>query len=256
LNRIRTLIVDDEPAARRGLLRLLRNESDVDVVGECEDGVEALAVIQAQRPDLVFLDIQMPRANGLDVAQALLDDSPPAIVFVTAFDEHALAAFDVHAVDYVLKPIEPDRLREAIERARQRIRGTGNSVAADLSQALAALQTQKPARWATRLPVRGGGRVVLVDVARITRIEASGNNVVVHTGKGNPTQTMRDTLTAVESKLDPAVFVRISRSIVVNRERIAEIHPLFDGDFVIVLDDGTNAPGSRRYRAAIEAWLR
>jgi two-component system LytT family response regulator len=252
---LRTLIVDDEPAARRGVRRLLSAEADVEVVGECGDGIDAVDKIRALTPDLVFLDIQMPGRNGLEVVREIGIDHMPVVIFLTAYDQYAVDAFEVHALDYLVKPVEPERFAAAVQRARGAIRRDDGVSREALRSVLVELGYAKAPAWATRLAVRGVGKIALVDVDRISVLEAAGNTVMVKTDKAAKPHTLRDSLTAVEARLDPARFVRISRSAIVNLQRIVEIQTLFDGDFAVVLDDGTTVLGSRRYREKLGAYL-
>ena len=251
---IRALIVDDEPVARRGIRQQLRGEDDVEVVGECGDGASAIEAIAGLAPDLVFLDIQMPEVGGFEVVEAIGVASMPAVIFVTAYDEHALRAFDVHAVDYVLKPVDRRRFRTALERARQRIAQPAD---AGLDSRIAAMLAElgRPARrHAKRLAIKGDGRVTLVEVGDVDRLETAGNYVEVHVGARH--HLLRETMASVEARLDPAQFVRVSRSSIVNAGRVRELQPMFNGDFVVVLRDGTKVSGSRRYRQAFDALTR
>ncbi len=243
---LRVLVVDDEPVARRGIRRLLQRERDVEVVGECGDGAAAVAAIAELAPDLVLLDVQMPGASGFDVVDAVGLERMPAVVFVTAFDQHAVAAFDVHAVDYVLKPVDRERFALAIARVRTRLADPAARLDARIVAALTELGAATPQRWARRLSIRTSGRVVLIETGDISRVEAAGNCVEVHAA--GKVRTLRDTLANVEARLDPARFARVSRSALVNLDFVVELQPLYDGDFVVVLRDGAKVPGSRRYR--------
>ncbi len=250
---IRVLIVDDEPIARRGIRQRLRGESDLEVIGECGDGTAAIDAITELAPDLVFLDIQMPEVGGFDVVEAIGVARMPAVIFVTAYDEHALRAFDVHAVDYVLKPIDRHRFRTAVERARGRLA----HAPAQFDRRIAAVlgELGRPAQdYAKRLAIKGDGRVMLIDVVEVDRLEAAGNYVEVHSGVRH--HLVRETMASLEARLDPARFVRVSRSSIVNAERVSELQPMFNGDYVVVLRDGTKVPGSRRYRAAFDMLTR
>jgi two-component system, LytTR family, response regulator len=248
---IRVLIVDDEPIARRGIRQHLRGEADLEVIGECGDGAAAIDAITELAPDLVFLDIQMPEVGGFDVVEAIGVACMPAVVFVTAYDEHALRAFDVHAVDYVLKPIDRHRFRTAVERARRRLADAPEHAAI----AAALKELGRPAQpHAKRLAIKGDGRVLLVDVDEVDRLEAAGNYVEVHSGARH--HLVRETMASLEARLDPARFVRVSRSSIVNADRVRELQPMFNGDFVAVLRDGTKVAGSRRYRAAFDRLTR
>jgi two-component system LytT family response regulator len=250
---IRVLIVDDEPIARRGIRQQLRGEADLEVIGECGDGAAAIDAITGLAPDLVFLDIQMPEVGGFDVVEAIGVARMPAVVFVTAYDEHALRAFDVHAVDYVLKPIDRHRFRTAVERARRRLAHAPGQLDRRIAAALGELG--RPAHdYAKRLAIKGDGRVILVDVDEVDRLEAAGNYVEVHSGARH--HLVRETMASLEARLDPARFVRVSRSSIVNADRVRELQPMFSGDFVVVLRDGTKVAGSRRYRAAFDMLTR
>ena len=250
---IRVLIVDDEPIARRGVRQQLRSEPDLEVIAECGDGAAAIDAITELAPDLVFLDIQMPEVGGFDVVEAIGVARMPAVVFVTAYDEHALRAFDVHAVDYVLKPIDRHRFRTAVERARRRLVRAPGEIDRRIAAALGELG--RPAQdYAKRLAIKGDGRVFLVDVDEVDRLEAAGNYVEVHSGARR--HLMRETMVSLEARLDRARFVRVSRSSIVNADRVRELQPMFNGDFVVVLRDGTKVAGSRRYRAALDVLTR
>ncbi|HYI08249.1 MAG TPA: LytTR family DNA-binding domain-containing protein [Thermoanaerobaculia bacterium] len=250
---IRVLIVDDEPIAVRGIRQQLRGEADLEVIGECGDGAAAIDAIAELAPDLVFLDIQMPEIGGFDVVEAIGVARMPAVVFVTAYDEHALRAFDVHAVDYVLKPIDRHRFRTAVERARRRLAHAPGPLDRRIAAALEELG--RPVHdYAKRLAIKGDGRVILVDVDEVDRLEAAGNYVEVHSGARH--HLVRETMASLEARLDPARFVRVSRSSIVNADRVRELQPMFNGDFAVVLRDGTKVSGSRRYRAALDMLTR
>jgi two-component system LytT family response regulator len=250
---MRVLLVDDEPAARRGLRRLLAGLPDVAVVGECEDGEAAVAGIAALAPDLVFLDIQMPGLDGFGVIDAVGLARMPPVVFVTAYDEFALKAFEVHALDYLLKPVDEQRLQAVVERARARLPEAGADWAARLASTLETLGLQRPPRWCRRLAIRGNGRVVLLDVAEVDYVSAAGNYVEVH--EGRKAHLLRETLLRLEARLDPERFARVSRSAIVNIDRVRELQPMFNGDFVVLLKDGTQVAGSRRHREALLSLL-
>ena len=250
---LRVLVVDDEPIARRGILRLLKQETDVEVVGECGDGAEAVAAIGTLAPDLVFLDVQMPELDGFGVIAAIGATRMPAVVFVTAFDQHAVRAFDAQAIDYVLKPIDPERFRRALQRARSQLAQPEGDFVRRVAAALKSLDRSEPPRYPTRLAIRADSRVRLLDINEIERISAAGNYVEIHAG-GKP-QLLRETLTSLEARLDPQRFVRISRAAIVSIAQIREVQPLFNGDFVVLLRNGAQVTGSRRYRAALDVLL-
>jgi two-component system LytT family response regulator len=240
---LRVVVVDDEAIARRRLLRLIRAAGGAEVVGEAGDGGAALAAVERTRPDVVLLDVQMPGLDGLAVA-ARLGPPRPLVIFVTAFDQYALSAFEVHAVDYLLKPVARERLAGALAHARDRF-GRGDPAL----EALIRDMTRRPA-WLTRLPVRLEGRVEMIDVAAIDWIEAAGNHVVVHAGRR--THVLRDTLTRLARQLDPGRFIRIHRSTIVQLDRVVHLDAATRGDYDVTLRDGTALSLSRTYRAELE----
>ena len=243
---IRALIVDDEPIARRGIRQRLRAMPDVEVVGECGDGATATASIAELAPDLVFLDVQMPEVGGFDVIDAIGVDRLPALIFVTAFDHYAVRAFEVHAVDYLLKPVDDERFRQAMERAREQVSSKSDVWGARIRAALADLGHVVPARWCRRLAIKSPGRVRFVDIDEVDWAEAAGNYVEVHTGQKS--HLLRETMASLEQRLDPGQFARVSRAAIVNVNAVRELQPMFNGDFVVILRDGSVVSGSRRYR--------
>ena len=251
---IRVLIVDDEPVARRGILRLLRQEPDIEVVAECEDGRSAIAAISAHSPDLVFLDVQMPELDGFAVIEAVGSSHMPAVVFVTAFDQHAVRAFDAQAIDYVLKPVDPERFRRALQRARSRLAHPDDSFVRRVSEVLKLIDRGEPQQYPARLAIRSEGRVRLLDIAEVDRFVAAGNYVEVHAG--GKQHLLRETMTSLEARLDPQRFIRVSRAAIVSIAQIREVQPLFNGDFVVLLKNGAQVNGSRRHRAALDVLLR
>lgn len=246
---LRTLIVDDEAIARRRVRRLLRDEPGIEVVGECGDGLSAIGEIDARRPDLILLDVQMPGLDGFSVVERLATPRPPAIIFVTAFDRYAMRAFDVHAIDYLLKPFSRERFRLALQRARERIGMRDGH--AGLRALFEQLNTRP--RYLSRLSVRGRGRIVLLDVETIDWLQAADNYVTVHAGSRE--YLLRETLSALEDQLDPACFVRIHRSTIVRLDRIVELQPATHGDFDVRLRDGTVLTLSRTSREQLERAL-
>ncbi|WP_313917496.1 LytTR family DNA-binding domain-containing protein [Tahibacter sp.] len=249
---IRALIVDDEPVARLGLRQRLTQEPDVEIVGECGDGASAIAAIGQLAPNVVFLDVQMPELGGFDVVEAVGSERMPAVVFVTAYDSYAVRAFDVHAIDYMLKPIDAERFRTALARARLHLH-TRDGYSEKLHAALTQLGRTAPQRWTCRLAIKSVGRTTLVDVGDVDRFEAAGNYVEVHTC--SKMHLLRETMANLEARLDPERFARISRSAIVAIGRVLELQPLFNGDFVAILKDGTPVTGSRRYRDALDRLL-
>lgn len=243
---VRVLIVDDEPLTRRSIRRLLASSGDIEIIGECGDGESAIAAISTQRPDLVFLDVEMPELSGLDVVERVGPDAMPVTVFVTAYDRYAVEAFDVEAVDYVLKPFGKERFARALGRARDRIAGKLNL--GDMRRALAALGEPQRGRYVERLVVEHGGRRLLIAVEDIVWLGADGNYVQLRAA--DRTYAIRDTLASLEAKLDPNHFARIHRSTIVNVRRIREIQPWLQGHHLVILDTGEQLRMSRYQRAA------
>jgi two-component system LytT family response regulator len=247
--KIRALIVDDEPPARELIGTLLHDEPDVEVVGECANGRSAIAAIERLSPDLVFLDVRMPGLDGFGVLAELPAERWPMIVFVTAYDEHAVRAFEIHALDYLLKPFEYERLHQAVQRARAKMsQRDGASQQAPLVALLEELQS-KAQSW-DRVVVRESGRITFLKPDEIEWIEAEGNYLRLHAGAKS--YLLRETMNAAEARLAARKFLRVSRSIVVNLERIQEWQPLFHGDSVLILKDGTRLTVSRVYREKLD----
>lgn len=271
---MRVLIVDDEALARQRVRRLLQQETDVELVGEAETGPQAVSMIRTLQPDLVCLDVQMPGLDGFGVLRALDGTPKPMVLFVTAYDEHAQQAFDVHAIDYVLKPVEPARFHAAFERAR---RAQSQAVAAErlgelletvkrltevASEPTPGLLPTAPlmpatrdamvpgAPSASRLLVKQDGRMVFVKTEDIDWIEADRNYVKVHVGA--TTHTIRERISHLEETLDRRIFARIHRSTLVNLNRVREMQPWFSGDYIVILADGTKLRLSRHYRDRVE----
>ena len=249
---IRVLIIDDEPLARQRIRALLAAEPDVTVVGECDDGQKAVAAIREHRPDLIFLDVHMPELDGFGVLEALSGERLPGVIFVTAYDRYALRAFEVHALDYLLKPFNRERFRQALERARGRLRQARPAEVHELLHALLA-DVQTAARGPRRLVVKSDNRIVLVKPEEVDWVEAAGNYVRLYVGKDE--HLLRATMEGVEAQLPPRQFVRIHRSTIVNVERIRSLEPGFHGDYVVQLHDGTELPLSRTYRPKLEELL-
>jgi len=254
---IRVIVVDDEPLARRHLHALLSAEPDVSVVAECATGTEAVAAIRSQRPDLVFLDIQMPELDGVGVADAIGAASMPLTVFVTAHDDRALDAFRVHALDYLLKPVDRTRFALALARAKDTLRGRIARDPARLEAMIAALRPRsgiaEPVAPSERLAVRIDGRTLLLRVREIDWISADDNNVVLHAA--GRSLRIRETLSSIAERL-PTDFVRVHRSAMVNSARVAEVRPAVHGEYVIVLSDGVEVQSGRRFRDAVHGLVR
>jgi two-component system LytT family response regulator len=249
---IRALLVDDEPPARRKLRDLLAREADFEIVGEAEDGFAAVEAIRAAGPDVVFLDIQMPRLDGFGVIAEVGVEAMPLVVFVTAFDEHAVRAFEVQALDYLLKPFAPSRFQSLLARLRQRIKKKPDDLDERIGKLLAAVLPASGAGAPLRqiLVERGEGRQALLAVAEIDLIRAEGNYLRFF-AHGDETRK-RGTLRDLEERLDPAQFVRLNRSEIVRLEAVRELQPWFHGDARVLMRDGTVLTWSRRYRARVE----
>jgi len=244
----RVLIVDDEPLARKKIRRMLSGEADMDVVGECADGASAVSAINELNPDLVFLDVQMPEMNGLEVIRAIGPRRLPALIFVTAYDSYALQAFEAEALDYLLKPFDSLRFQESLQRVRRRIGEHDRDKLNEQIRQLASRFGIEP-RYLQRLAVRIEDRTLLLNVPEVDWLEAAGNYVCVHVGKES--HIVRDSLSHFESRLDPAHFARIHRSTLVNLDRIRELRPHWHGDYKIILHSGQILHLSRRYREAL-----
>ena len=251
--KIRVLIVDDEPIARRGIRANLSSESDVEIVGECANGREAVAAIRRRAPDLVFLDVQMPLMDGFGVVAAIGAERMPAVVFVTAFDEHAIRAFEINAVDYLLKPVDPERFRKTLLRVRRELAnaGAGEELDRKISRLL---ENRAETVFLERLAVKTAGRIIFLKTDEISRISSEGNYVKIHAG--GKTHLLRETMDALQRKLDPHKFIRLRRSAIVRIELIRELHPLFNGEFVVTLEDGAQITSSRRYRHNLDQLLK
>jgi two-component system LytT family response regulator len=246
------LIVDDERLSRKRMRRLLSAEDDLDVIGECANGQEAIAAINQRRPDVLFLDIQMPQMDGFEVLQAISFARVPIVIFVTAYDDYAVRAFEVHAFDYLLKPFDRKRFQETVQRARTQLQQLQNG---ELNQRLFALleSLNSRRRLADRLAVKTGGHVVFVKTQNIDWIEAADNYVCLHCGA--ETHALRETMNSLESRLDGSRFLRIHRSTMVNVDRIKELQPWFRGDYLVLLHDGTQLTLSRNYRERLKTAL-
>jgi len=266
----RVIVVDDETLARERLRRLLEAEPEVRLVAECAGGRDAVREVLAHRPDLLLLDVQMPGLDGFGVLRELRtaveagagDGALPMVVFVTAYDQHALRAFDVHAVDYVLKPVEQDRLREALARARTRhaqataarrfhelqrlLDRVADQAGPDDGNEPAPATLQQGGRWTERILVRAQEKLFFVRTADVDWIEAAGNYVWLHAG--SRAHLIRETMARMEQTLDPATFVRIHRSTIINMDRVQQMEPWFSGEYLVHMADGTQLRMSRWYR--------
>jgi two-component system, LytTR family, response regulator len=244
---VRVVVADDEPIGRHRLVRLLQAEPDTDVVAACADGEEAVEAIREHSPDVVLLDIQMPNLDGFEVVAALGDAQQPVVIFVTAHDQYALRAFEVHAFDYLLKPVDQDRLRETIARAvSSASRSPHPSPTRRILGLLEELSARERARGRERIVVRSPERAFFLRTDTIDYIEAAGKFVHLHVGR--TVHALRESMAELEQELDPGRFLRISRSVIVNLDRIQEIQPWFQGDYVLILSDGTKLTSTRGYR--------
>jgi two-component system, LytTR family, response regulator len=254
---MRAIIVDDEELARRGIRTLLQRAGDVEIVSECGSGEEAIGAISAAAPELVYLDIQMPGKTGFDVIAALPETICPHVIFVTAFDRFAVRAFEIHALDYLLKPVNEGRFNASLARARIAVSSARDDSMIrrfwEMTKELRASPGQTPLPLADRIPVKSQGRVIILNVAEIDWVEADGDYVSVHVGPKS--WLLRETIAAAESRLALSGFVRIHRSTLVNIYRVQELLPLSKGEFTVVLLDGTELKLSRNYRFALERLL-
>jgi two-component system LytT family response regulator len=258
--KIKTLIVDDEPLARRNLRLLLEKDPQIEIIDECRNGQEAVNAVQSFSPDLIFLDIQMPEMDGFDVLEKVGAQQIHAIIFVTAFDQYALKAFEVHALDYLLKPFDDARFQKALTQAKLQIEQ--REIDKLSKKLLALLEDRENNRehraqeksYLTRLMIKLTNRVILLNVNEIDWIEADGNYAKLHVGRKS--HMLREKMNDLESQLDPQRFVRVHRSIIVNLNRIKELYPHFNGDYIIVLEDGTQLKLSRSRREHLETRLK
>ncbi len=259
--KITTLIVDDEPLARRNIRLLLKDDPEIEIVGEAANGREALALIKNRSPDLVFLDIQMPELDGFGVLESIEAERLPAIVFVTAFDQYALKAFEFHALDYLLKPFDDARFDKALRQAKLQV---GQRELKDLSQRLVALlaahgggnasEPMRQPQYLTRLLIKSAGRVFFLKTDEIDCVQAEDYYVKLNVGRKG--HLLRETMNEMEAKLDPAKFLRIHRSTIVNIERIRELQQHFNGEYIVVLHDGSEHKLSRSRREQLQTLLK
>lgn len=252
-HKISTLIVDDEPLARERLRELLKSRPEFDIIGEAASGRQAVEAIKRYHPDLVFLDVQMPDVNGFGVLEQLAPEQLPCVIFVTAYDKYALKAFDAKALDYLLKPFDRQRFELALDRAKEQLgRQKNGAVTEKLLEFLSSVRNEP--KHVDRLIIKTGGRVMFLRTSDIDWIEASGNYLRLHVGKDS--HLFRETMQNIEAKLDPARFMRIHRSTIVNIERIKELQPWFGGEYVVVMRDGKQLTLSRGYRDRLEELLK
>jgi len=250
--RVRTIIADDEPAARRGLRLLLERDPGVEVVGEAAGGLDAVELIGRVHPDLAFLDVQMPGCDGFEALARVGAEAAPAVVFVTAYDEHALRAFEFSAVDYLLKPFDDARFASALERAKDAVRRR-RADAEDVRLVRLMDRLQRGGDANDRILLKSSGEIIFLKAAEIDWIEADGDYVKFHLG--GRSHLMRGTMAALEARLDPVRFVRIHRSTIINTDRLRKMSPSFAGEYEVVLLDGTKLRMSRGYHGRVAAAL-
>jgi two-component system, LytTR family, response regulator len=243
---IRTLIIDDVPLARERLKRCLAGDPEIEIVGECDNGEKAVADIRSLAPDLIFLDVQMPALDGFGVLEALGGERTPEVIFVTAHNEYAIQAFEVNALDYLLKPVDPERLNKAVERAKARLAQLTQDERFDSRFRALVEDIKSGSKFVKRLTIKLTGRTILLPTDEIDWIETHGNYVKVHAGRES--HLIRGTMQSLETKLDPEKFVRVHRSAIVNVEKIKEIYPRSNGDQDLVLQNGQKLMLSRNYR--------
>jgi two-component system LytT family response regulator len=245
---IRTIISDDEPLAREKLRILLASEADVRIVAECRDGRQTIDALQTYKPHLLLLDIQMPGADGFQVLSSIPADDMPLVVFTTAYDQYAIRAFEIHAVDYLLKPFDHERLHKAIERTRTEfLKTTDREMTRRILDLLADRRAES--RVANRLVIKAAGRVVFLDLEEIDWVEAAANYVKLHVGKES--YLLREAIGHISQRLDPDLFLRVHRSTIVNVRRIKELQPCNSGEYILVLKDGKELSCSRGYRTGL-----
>lgn len=247
---MRALIVDDEPLARRGVLLRLQKFPEVEVVGECANGSSAVEQILELAPDIVFLDVQMPGMDGFDVLRTLPRENMPGVIFLTAYEQHALRAFEVHALDYLLKPVDDERFAAALDRARRRIDSDEKARAAER---LLSMLGQNGSKYSSRFAVRSGTRIQIVLVEDIEWIGAAGDYAELHV-RGR-SHLLRETMNALEQKLDPAKFIRIHRSRIVRSSSMTELRSIDNREYFVKLADGSEHRSSRTYADRLDAWL-
>ena len=247
---MRALIVDDEPLARRGVVHRLRRFKDVEIVGECGDGQSAVDSILERSPDVVFLDIQMPGMDGFEVLRALPIENMPAVIFLTAYEQHVLRAFDVHALHYLLKPVDDTRFAAAVSRARDLV---NSSLKADMAQRVLKMLERASGGYASRFTVQTGSRIQIVMAEDVEWIGAAGDYVELHVN--GRAFLVRETMASLEQRLDPGKFLRIHRSRIVRSQGILELRSIENREFKVKLSDGTEHRSSRTYADRLERWL-
>ena len=248
---IRTLIVDDESLARERIRDMLATDPEIEIVGDCANGKEAIKSISKLKPDLIFLDVEMPGIDGFEVLQSLEPQQMPAVIFVTAYDQYAVRAFEIYALDYLLKPFDRERFERSVSRAKEQLLSTGDSMNERILSALEQIKT-RPVHL-ERLVIKMNGHVFFIKAEEIDWLEAEGNYVRLHAGKES--YLLRDTISALETQLDPKRFLRVHRSAIVNIDRIQELQPWFHGEYRIILREGVQLTLSRSYREKLHELL-
>jgi len=256
--KIKSIIADDEPLAREKIRTLLEEDPDIELIGECADGIETVTAIRNQQPDLVFLDVQMPELDGFGVLKALRHSNMPTLIFVTAYDQYALRAFEVHALDYLLKPFDRERFQKALQRAKEHIRKEkSGEVNEKLLTLLEDLKSEKSnnheRKYLDRLVIKAGGRVTFLKTEEIDWIEAAGNYIRLYIGKDS--HLLRETMNNIQTKLDPEKFLRIHRSTILKIDRIKELQPWYHGEYFVTLENGKQLTSSRSYRHQLSKLL-
>jgi two-component system, LytTR family, response regulator len=242
---INVLVVDDELLGRERIRSLLSEHADIKIVGECVNGREAVEAIQNLKPDLVFLDVQMPKIDGFGVVEIIGTENMPAVIFVTAYDEYAIRAFEINAVDYLLKPFDKERFEKAVDRAKREIKTqeSPTEIRENLRKLLKEVKNEP--KYLKRIPVKSASGTTFVSTEEIDWISAAGHYLELHIG--NETHLIREKLSVIETKLDPQIFMRIHRSTIVNLDRIKSLHPMFNGDQLVILKNGRELNLSRNY---------
>ena len=248
---IRTLIVDDESLARERIHEMLDADPEIEIVGDCANGEEAIQAISKLKPDLIFLDVEMPGIDGFEVLQSLDPQQVPAVIFVTAYDQYAVRAFEIYALDYLLKPFDRERFQRAVDHAKEQLLTTSNAMSERIMSALEQIKV-RPVHL-ERLVIKMNGHVFFVKAEEIDWLEAEGNYVRLHAGKES--YLLRDTISALETQLDPKQFLRVHRSAIVNIDRIQELQPWFHGEYRIIMREGVQLTLSRSYREKLQELL-
>lgn len=243
---IRAIIIDDEPLAREKVQLFAASESDIEIVDTCSNGHEAFTSIKTYKPDLLFLDIQMPELNGFELLQQLETNPLPGIIFITAYDEFALRAFEFHALDYLLKPYDRERFQKSVAHARIALRSIEETETTTQQIRLLLNSIQQSSQKLERLIVKTNGRIIFLRIEEIDWMEAAGNYVKLHVG--NETHLIRETMNGLEQQLNPLKFIRIHRSTIINIEKIKELEPYFNGEYKVILNNNAQLILSRNYR--------